>query len=708
MTERKKRLVFSAKKAAAGAFAFALSLSESRAGVFPFGLALCCGAREHTAEFFLGTFAASLLGGESGYFRAAAAMIVFAIKWAAKRRQKEFGTAGAAVTSIAVTAAMAVREFLAQNVIFLSITRAGATFAILPLFAVLISFYTPFTPYAAHSAGKAKRQISLLAWAFCAVRAVQIADIAPFMPSLAAGVVCTLAAGRESPFFGGMCGFACGLAAAPVYIPVMCIAGMAYGVFCPDVRWFALIFSTLISLSSGVYLATFESAFPQFYNLVAGSAAFGIIAHKLPPVAKISAAQSGNYAQIKKMSAAFAAISEAFYTQPPAAVPRHELCAQIKPQVFSKCAKCRKYGSCRIDKYDYVNHLTALAALAEPLPPHMGEQCDFAPELVRCAISAAARLRGKAAVRDRAESYMSFARILSSAGEAGERDRACDPAAASAVRREFARAGLECAAVTVRGKRAPEIFACGIDLQKCTAAPEQIRAAAARALGVRMSAPELKNGNSGWEMRLFALPGLRIEYGKAAAVKAGETVCGDTAVAFESDDKRFYSLLADGMGSGADAAGASRLAALFMEKLILAGGDKKEALAMLNRMLLSRRDEVFTTVDLLEIDRMSGDACLIKAGAAPSYLFRTGKCWKIATDTPPAGVLESMKVTQTAIKLRHGDVLVMLSDGACPENGALPAPAEKRSASAYAGAILESQRPRRAADDMSVCVIKAV
>ena len=223
-----------------------------------------------------------------------------------------------------------------------------------------------------------------------------------------------------------------------------------------------------------------------------------------------------------------------------------------------------------------------------------------------------------------------------------------------------------------------------------------------------MRQPFREHRESGWELRLCALPGIRIEYGKAAAVKAGETVCGDTAVAFESDDKRFYSLLADGMGSGADAAGASRLAALFMEKLILAGGDKKEALAMLNRMLLSRRNEVFTTVDLLEIDRMSGEAWLIKAGAAPSYLFRTGKCWKIATDTPPAGVLESMKVTQTAIKLRRGDVLVMLSDGACPENGALPAPAEKRSASAYAGAILESQRPRCAADDMSVCVIKAV
>ena len=707
--ERKKVFFAAAEKALCCGGAFALSLSEARCGVFPFGLALCCGARGNAASVFLGVFAASLFGGRAGLFRAAAAMLIFAARYIAGERGRNISPAGAFALSLAATAAVGAREFFTGNVLFDSVTRAACTLAILPLFAVLLSFYTPFAHDPRRRAHKLKRQISLLAWAFCAVRAVQAVDVGSVMPSLAVGMICAYAAGRESPFFGGMCGFAAGLAAGPVYIPVMCIAGMAYGVFCPDLKWFALVFSGLVSLSSGVYLTSLEGAFPEFFNLVAGVVAFAPISKRLPPPVREARPQSGSAAELKKMSAAFAAISEAFYTKDHAEAPRAELCASIKPELFARCEKCRKYTSCRIDKYDYVNHLTGLAASGDALPGYIGEQCPQAAALVKTAIGLAAKLKNETAARtcDRAENYMSFARILCSAGEKCESDRAADTDSSERVRRALEDAGLRFGSVTVRGGRTPELTVTDVDAES-GATPESLRNAAAGALGVNMSAPELFRTAEGWEIRMAALPGLRIEYGRAMSGKAGETVSGDTAVAFESDDKRFFSLLADGMGSGADAAGASRLAALFMEKLILAGGDKKEALAMLNRMLLSRRDEVFTTVDLLEIDRMSGEASLIKAGAAPSYLFRTGKCWKIATDTPPAGVLDGMKVTQTSLRFRRGDVLVMLSDGACPEDGVPRLPGGKKTASACASAILESRRGREDADDMSVCVIKAV
>ena len=710
MRDGKKAVPAAAKKVLWALFSFALSLSEARSGVYPFGLAACCGAFAEGPSVFLGVLAASLLGGEPGYLRAAAAMVVYAARRLAAKKGKRFGAVGAGAAAVAVTGAIAVREFAVGNVLFSSATRAACTLAILPLFAVLFAFYTPFAGPLMPRTTHFKRQIALLAWAFCAVRAVALIDIGTFMPSLAIGMFCALAAGRESPFFGGMCGFAAGLAAGPVYIPVMCIAGLAYGVFCADLKWFALVFATLTSLSSGVYLASLEGAFPEFFNLVAGAAAFGMLCRRLPAPARETKPRSANSAELKKMSAAFAAISEVFYTGPDKPVTGAELCAEIKPALFDRCAKCRFYGACRIDKYDYVNHLTDLAMRGESLPRHIGEQCPQAAAMARTALGAAARKRDEAAKAsgEKAESYLSFARILSSAGEKAERDRSADPALTARAGEALSALGLRFGSVAVRGSRAIEFAAKGVIFEKSAVTPQQLSGAVARALGVKMSAPQLEKAASGWDVRMSALPGIRIEYGKAASCKTGESVSGDTAIAFESEDRRFYSLLADGMGSGENAASASRLAALFMEKLILAGGDKKEALAMLNRMLLSRRDEVYTTVDLLEIDRISGEASIIKAGAAPSYLFRTGKCWRIATDTPPAGVLDGMRVTQTAIKFRRGDVLVMLSDGACPDHGALPAPAEKRSASAYASAILESQRGRIAADDMSVCVIKAV
>lgn len=53
---------------------------------------------------------------------------------------------------------------------------------------------------------------------------------------------------------------------------------------------------------------------------------------------------------------------------------------------------------------------------------------------------------------------------------------------------------------------------------------------------------------------------------------------------------------------------------------------------MLNKVLMAKKDEVFTTVDLIEIDKLTGEATLVKAGAAPSYLLRGGDCtsWKAA------------------------------------------------------------------------------
>ena len=68
-------------KGARFAFGLLLALSEARCGVFPFGLALCCGAPGLQFAEFAGVLAASLAGGSSGYVRAAAAMAHIALKF---------------------------------------------------------------------------------------------------------------------------------------------------------------------------------------------------------------------------------------------------------------------------------------------------------------------------------------------------------------------------------------------------------------------------------------------------------------------------------------------------------------------------------------------------------------------------------------------------------------------------------------------------
>ena len=141
---------------------------------------------------------------------------------------------------------------------------------------------------------------------------------------------------------------------------------------------------------------------------------------------------------------------------------------------------------------------------------------------------------------------------------------------------------------------------------------------------------------------------------------------------FETAQNYFYTLICDGMGSGREAAFTSRLAAIFIEKLMHCATPKNVTLEMLNAFLMSKTDETFTTVDLLEIDLLSGEAHFIKAGAAASYVLRGERLHRIESHTPPAGILRSMCAEQTTFRLLPGDFVILLSDGAeTGEDGAL-------------------------------------
>ncbi|HAZ20637.1 MAG TPA: hypothetical protein DCY75_10775, partial [Clostridiales bacterium] len=56
---------------------------------------------------------------------------------------------------------------------------------------------------------------------------------------------------------------------------------------------------------------------------------------------------------------------------------------------------------------------------------------------------------------------------------------------------------------------------------------------------------------------------------------------------------------------------------------------KSATLEILNTVLMSKPDESYTTVDMLEVDLMEGIATFIKAGAAPTFVIRDENLFKI-------------------------------------------------------------------------------
>ncbi len=140
---------------------------------------------------------------------------------------------------------------------------------------------------------------------------------------------------------------------------------------------------------------------------------------------------------------------------------------------------------------------------------------------------------------------------------------------------------------------------------------------------------------------------------------------GDRGISFRVEN-RFILILGDGMGTGSGAHGEAVAAIQVLRTLLQAGVRPREALQLLNGIYLLRDDGGFAAIDLVEISLRTGEGCLYKWGSAPSYLKRLSDVEELGTTAPPPGlgVGETHEPEQIAVSMKHGEVLILVSDGA--------------------------------------------
>lgn len=148
----------------------------------------------------------------------------------------------------------------------------------------------------------------------------------------------------------------------------------------------------------------------------------------------------------------------------------------------------------------------------------------------------------------------------------------------------------------------------------------------------------------------------------------GNVICGDAYDYFFDGKGKLIMLLSDGMGTGGRAAVDSAMAAGLMSRLIKAGFDFDAALKILNSaMLFKSTDESLATLDIVSVDLFTGKTELLKAGAAPTIVRRSGRAGKAQSTSLPAGILRGVTFDKAFITLKVKDIVVMLSDGAVTE-----------------------------------------
>ncbi len=148
----------------------------------------------------------------------------------------------------------------------------------------------------------------------------------------------------------------------------------------------------------------------------------------------------------------------------------------------------------------------------------------------------------------------------------------------------------------------------------------------------------------------------------------GNSICGDSYEYFFDGKGKLIIILSDGMGTGGRAAVDGAMASGLMCRLLKAGFDFDAALKILNSsMLFKSTDESLATLDIAEIDLFTGKTRLLKAGAAPTIIRRSGRAGKAQSTSLPAGILRGVSFDKAVITMKKGDIVLMMSDGAASE-----------------------------------------
>lgn len=431
----------------------------------------------------------------------------------------------------------------------------------------------------------------------------------------------------------------------------------------------------------------------------------------------------------ERLSGAFTSLSEVVYNvsdklkYPNAS----EVKEKITGTVISHCASCEMCDSCSTKAllcsqgaFDILcERLMSGGVTASDIPDKYAGSCTKLLHLAEKLNEGYAEL-----VNDRfkenkteilASEYSTMARLIKYTSQKTKTDKTEDKELTEKANAALAAIGVRFTSLEAYGQRLKTIDIRGVKLEKLPCNSEELAHYMSEKCGYLFGEPEYIGIGENSVMRFTRKRKIKLEYARCACAKENNNVNGDSVNFFESDEHFFYALISDGMGSGRSAALTSRLTSVFIEKLLTTGAHKTVTLEMLNNLLLSKNDESFATVDLLEIDLLSGEASFIKAGAAPAYILRASKLYKIASFTPPAGIIRSFNAENTKFFLEKGDTVMMLSDGIVQSYDEVPWLCELLSASSYDDPARLSERVLQKAkkinlreDDMTCVAIKVL
>lgn len=558
---------------------------------------------------------------------------------------------------------------------------------------------------------------------------------------------------KKGMIHGIATGTICGLAYSPILAPAFIFAAVAFGALARVSVWFGSISAFTVGMAWGFYVGGISALTTLLPALLSATLLFAVIdkifvskdtvrtgivsvptaeceiGHDILDRVRLEA--SGQ--RMKNICSAFSDMSCFFrelgqrMKKPLAADVR-----QICDDAFDACcANCRQRELCWEEKYtDTIAAIAALSAkvhksgsiTAEDVPSSVRAVCERIPDVIDEINHNCALHTSQLVLCDKTEifalDYEAMSDLIAGTMSLDASEFECNTELSEKICEAFNAEELHISAVAAYGKRKKRV---SVRAESDVLGREKSRIleTVERVSGESYSAGDITDTESGeGELTLTARRSIRAEYASRSAISEGEeSFCGDTIRIFENCEDKFYALISDGMGSGRDAALTSGMCAMFLQRMLSAANRCDASLKLLNGFLRNKGGtslhECSATVDLMELDLISGRVSFYKSGAAPTYVFRDGGLFKLRSKTVPIGIIRELDAKKISFDVSDGDVIVMVSDGAtqgkdeCPWlfellNKSLVCEGLERTAEL----IIERARRDGGDDDVSVVMVK--
>ena len=434
--------------------------------------------------------------------------------------------------------------------------------------------------------------------------------------------------------------------------------------------------------------------------------------------------------KIKVLCETFTSLSSLFYSlSEKMRTPAMSDLKQICDNAFeSSCQHCDMRSVCW--ESEYASSLSALGKISsalgknghvikEDIPPHLAARCSYMPDIIDQINHNSMMHTQQLIIGDKTEifalDYESISELLTALLSSQKEEFEYREELSLAAKGAMDSNGIMLKSIFAYGNGRQYFFALSDkDGSEISEKKNKIKELLENVCGELLECRTLTGG----EAIYSSARKYKIEYAKRSVKAEGEEgFCGDTLNVFESGKEHFYSFISDGMGSGREAALTSGICSVFLSKILSATSRCDISLEMLNGFLRNKGSgsmhECSATVDLLDLDLITGKAEFYKSGAAPSYIFRDGNLFKLRSNTVPLGIIKELDTKKISIDVGVDDIIVMVSDGVTQSKDECPwlfdllkVTARKESLASIADMIVKRAKYDGADDDVSVIVMR--